>query len=93
VAKRLFDYHNEEDVRLPVLIKSAEVRVAKNGKKFIAMIFQDNSGHISGKFWDATENDIAQFKAGAAVRKAGTVSRQPADQDLLNALGNSRRRK
>ena len=86
MAKRLFDYHNEEDVRLPVLIKSAEVRVAKNGKKFIAMIFQDNSGHISGKFWDATENDIAQFKAGI-------VSRQPADQDLLNALGNSRRRK
>ncbi|MED7651754.1 UNVERIFIED_CONTAM: 3'-5' exonuclease, partial [Bifidobacterium longum] len=31
MAKRLFDYHNEEDVRLPVLIKSAEVRVAKNG--------------------------------------------------------------
>ena len=71
LVKRLFDYHNEEDVRLPVLIKSAEVRVAKNGKKFIAMIFQDNSGHISGKFWDASDNDIAQFKAGEVVQLSG----------------------
>ncbi|EPC93782.1 3'-5' exoribonuclease yhaM [Lacticaseibacillus paracasei subsp. paracasei CNCM I-4649] len=71
MVKRLFDYHNEEDVRLPVLIKSAEVRVAKNGKKFIAMIFQDNSGHISGMFWDASDNDIAQFKAGEVVQLSG----------------------
>jgi len=71
LVKRLFDYHNEEDVRLPVLIKSAEVRVAKNGKKFIGMIFQDNSGHISGKFWDASDNDIAQFKAGEVVQLSG----------------------
>lgn len=35
------------------------------------MIFQDNSGHISGKFWDATENDIAQFKAGEVVQLSG----------------------
>lgn len=64
MAKKLFDYQNGADLTLPVLIKSAEVRIAKNGKKFIAFNFQDGSGHISAKFWDASEADIEQFKAG-----------------------------
>lgn len=67
MAKQLFDYQNGADLTLPVLIKSAEVRIAKNGKKFIALNFQDASGHISAKFWDATEADIDQFKAGVVV--------------------------
>ena len=49
LVKRLFDYHNEEDVRLPVLIKSAEVRVAKNGKKFIAQFKAGEVVQLSGK--------------------------------------------
>jgi len=71
MAKRLFDYQNEEDVNLPVLIKSAEVRIAKNGKKFIAFNFQDQSGHISAKYWNASEADIAQFKPGEVVLLGG----------------------
>ena len=71
MAKQIFDYQNGDEMKLAVLIKSAEVRVAKNGKKFIAFNFQDASGHISAKFWDATDADIEQFKPGEVVRLAG----------------------
>ncbi|WP_407892923.1 3'-5' exoribonuclease YhaM family protein [Lacticaseibacillus sp. N501-2] len=67
MAKQLFDYPNGADLTLPVLVKSAEVRLAKNGKKFIAFNFQDASGHISAKFWDAQEADIDQYKPGVVV--------------------------
>lgn len=50
-----------------VLIKNADVRVAKNGKKFIAFTFQDTSGTIDGKYWDASEDEITRFTAGNVV--------------------------
>ncbi|WP_125702876.1 3'-5' exoribonuclease YhaM family protein [Lacticaseibacillus daqingensis] len=71
MAKKLFDYPNGADVKLAVLIKSAEVRLTKANKKFIAFTFQDPSGHITAKFWDATEDDIMQFKAGEVVMLSG----------------------
>ena len=49
--KKLLDFSINENMDIFVLIKSAEVRVAKNGKKFIAFNFADKSGEISAKFW------------------------------------------
>ncbi|WP_179395153.1 3'-5' exoribonuclease YhaM family protein [Lacticaseibacillus absianus] len=71
MAKKIFDYPNGADVKLAVLIKSAEVRLTKTNKKFIAFTFQDTSGHITAKFWDATEDDIQQFQAGEVVLLSG----------------------
>ncbi len=71
MAKQIFDYQNGDEVKLTVLVKTAEVRQAKNGNKFIAFTFQDASGHISAKFWDASEADIAQYKAGEVVQVSG----------------------
>ncbi|MEQ2878220.1 3'-5' exoribonuclease YhaM family protein [Enterococcus asini] len=53
------------------LIKNADVRLAKNGKKFIAFTFQDTSGTIDGKFWDASEEEIQRFTAGKVVALQG----------------------
>lgn len=53
------------------LIKNADVRLAKNGKKFIAFTFQDTSGTIDGKFWDASEEEIQRFAAGKVVSLQG----------------------
>ncbi|MHA4926855.1 3'-5' exonuclease, partial [Enterococcus faecium] len=50
-----------------VLIKSAAVRLAKNGNKFIAFTFQDISGTIAGKYWDASEEAINNFPADTFV--------------------------
>lgn len=71
MAKQIFDYANGAELKLPVLVKGAEVRVAKNGKKFIAFTFQDPSGHITAKFWDASEDDIAQYQPGVVVLLSG----------------------
>lgn len=64
MAKRLMDLKLDEDFESYVLIKEATKRVAKNGKKFISLVFQDQSGQISGKYWDASDQDIQQFVNG-----------------------------
>lgn len=69
--KRIFDYKNDENIELFVLIKSAETRIAKNGKQFIAFNFSDQSGVISAKFWDASKEAIATFTPGKVVYLKG----------------------
>jgi len=71
MAKKLFDYQVDEVVEGFFLLKDAEVRIAKNGKKFLAINFQDTSGEISGKFWDASDQDVEHFQAGRVVHLNG----------------------
>jgi len=70
-TKKIFDYQNDEPIDLFVLIKTADVRVAKNGKQFIAFTFQDQSGQISGKYWDASDADVTKFTAGQVIHLQG----------------------
>lgn len=69
--KKLRELTVEEEFQLFVLIKNADVRMAKNGKPFIAFTFQDTTGTIDGKFWGATEEEIARYEAGRVVLLAG----------------------
>lgn len=71
MAKKLFDYQLDETVDGYFLLKDSEVRIAKNGKKFLAINFQDTSGEISGKFWDASDTDVENFQAGRIVHLKG----------------------
>jgi len=71
LAKHLFEYRNGDDIELSLLIKSADTRIAKNGKKFISMILQDTSGHMPAKLWDASDAAIQQFKSGEVVHVRG----------------------
>ena len=41
--------------------------VSQKWQKFIAFTFQDTSGTIDGKFWDASEEEINRFEAGKVV--------------------------
>lgn len=61
----------DEQFEFLVLIKQADVRIAKNGKKFIAFTFQDTSGTIDGKYWDASEEEIGKYVAGKVVSLNG----------------------
>lgn len=70
-SKRIYDYQVNENLELFALIKSAEVRIAKNGKKFISFVFADRSGEIGAKFWDASEEEIKKFQAGKVVLLKG----------------------
>ncbi|MGY3777255.1 3'-5' exoribonuclease YhaM family protein [Isobaculum melis] len=71
MEKKIFEYNKDENFDLYLLIKNADIRIAKNGKKFIAFTFQDTSGQIDGKYWDASEEDTQQFLAGKVVRIGG----------------------
>ncbi|EEI70269.1 3'-5' exoribonuclease YhaM family protein [Lentilactobacillus hilgardii] len=71
MAKHLMDFSLEEDFETYVLIKNADKRVAKNGKSFLSITFQDQSGQIAGMYWDASEQDAQQFVPGRVVYLKG----------------------
>lgn len=54
------------------LIKSAEVRQTRAGKDYLAFTFQDDTGTIEGKLWDAQPHNVAEFTAGKVVFMRGT---------------------
>jgi len=70
-VKKLRELAVDETFELFALIKTADVRTARNGKKFIAFTFQDTSGTIDGKYWDAGEDEISRFTAGKVVLLGG----------------------
>ena len=53
------------------LIKSAELRQTRAGKNYLAFTFQDDSGEIEGKLWDAQPHNVAAFTAGKVVHMQG----------------------
>lgn len=71
MTKKLYDYAIDQALDLFVLIKSADVRTAKNGKPFLAFTFQDQSGQMDGKYWSATPEEIERFRSGIIVHLTG----------------------
>ena len=53
------------------LIKSAEVRQTRAGKNYLAFTFQDYTGVIEGKLWDAQPHNVEEFSAGKGVHMQG----------------------
>lgn len=53
------------------LIKTAEVRQTRAGKDYLALTFQDETGEIEGKLWDAQPGKIKDFTAGTVVHMQG----------------------
>ncbi len=85
--KQLMTYAVGDQMNLMVLIKSADVRVAKNGKKYLDFTFTDASGEMSGKFWDAGDADINRYQPGRVVRLGGKRENyQGTPQVRINAL-------
>ncbi|KRL04770.1 3'-5' exoribonuclease YhaM family protein [Liquorilactobacillus oeni] len=69
--KKIYEYAVDENMELFALIKAADIRIAKNGNRFIAFTFSDNSGEISAKFWDASDADTTAYKPGKIVLLKG----------------------
>lgn len=67
MTKKLYEYNVDESFEICLLIKAADVRMAKNGNPFIAFTFQDQSGQMDGKYWSATSEDIAKYVPGKVV--------------------------
>jgi len=69
--EKLMSYQVGDKIEIFVLLKAAEVRTAKNNKRYIAFTFEDSSGEMGGMYWDASEQDIETFKAGKVVHLIG----------------------
>jgi 3'-5' exoribonuclease len=57
MSKGVLQYDVGEQVELFLLIKNATKGIASNGKPFLTLIFQDKSGDIEAKLWDASNDD------------------------------------
>jgi 3'-5' exoribonuclease len=53
------------------LIKSAETRVTRAGKTYLALTIQDKTGTLSGNLWDAQAPNVDKFTAGRVVHIKG----------------------
>ncbi|MDI6552370.1 3'-5' exoribonuclease YhaM family protein [Leuconostoc falkenbergense] len=71
MIKLLANYQDSEHVDSFALIKSADVRLTKNGKTYIGLVFSDRSGDLPGNLWDATEEQITRFVPGKIVKLQG----------------------
>ncbi|RSK26318.1 3'-5' exoribonuclease YhaM [Bacillus sp. HMF5848] len=62
-----------DQVEAFLLIKSSVKGVASNGKPFLTLIFQDKSGEIEAKLWDATPDDETNYCAETIVKVQGDI--------------------
>ncbi|KAB7664128.1 3'-5' exoribonuclease YhaM [Bacillus sp. B1-b2] len=62
-----------EQIDSYLLIKSATKAVASNGKPFMTLIFQDKSGEIEAKLWDATDLDEQNYRPETIVKVIGDI--------------------
>ncbi|MCH4167661.1 MAG: HD domain-containing protein [Streptococcaceae bacterium] len=69
--KKLKDLKIDEHFETYLLIKTAELRRTKAGKDYLAFTFQDETGQIDGKLWDAQPIFVERFKAGVVVNIKG----------------------
>ena len=57
------------------LIKSAEVRQTRAGKNYLAFTFQDDTGVIEGKLWDAQPHNVAELQRGKSFTCKDAVAK------------------
>lgn len=69
--KKIFDYEVDDYMELYVLIKSADERMARNNKPFLALELQDTSGEIRSQIWDVSDSEIARYQPGRVIWVSG----------------------
>ncbi|MGE6630848.1 3'-5' exoribonuclease YhaM [Bacillus sp. NPDC077027] len=73
MAKRIMTYDVGEQVDMHLLIKSSTKGIASNGKPFLTLILQDQSGDIEAKLWDAKQNDEQTYAPQTIVKVVGDI--------------------
>lgn len=83
MSKGIVYYEVGEQIELFLLIKTATKGIASNGKPFLTLIFQDQSGDIEAKLWDVSDQDEKNYSPETIVKVAG---------DILNYRGRNQLR-
>lgn len=73
LSKGILQYDVGEQVELFLLIKSSTKGIASNGKPFLTLILQDQSGEIEAKLWDVGLEDEKNYAAQTIVKILGDV--------------------
>ncbi|MBI0580140.1 3'-5' exoribonuclease YhaM [Neobacillus cucumis] len=73
MSKGILYYNVGDQVELFLLIKNATKGTASNGKPFLTLILQDQSGEIEAKLWDAGEEDEKNYAPQNIVKILGEV--------------------
>jgi 3'-5' exoribonuclease len=73
MKKGILHFDVGEQVELFLLIKSCTKGTASNGKPFLTLILQDQSGDIEAKLWDANEVDEKSYAAQNIVKVTGEL--------------------
>jgi 3'-5' exoribonuclease len=73
MKKGIHQYDVGAQVDIYLLIKNASRGVASNGKPFLTLILQDQSGEIEAKLWDASELDLKNYSNENIVKVTGEI--------------------
>lgn len=73
MTKGILHYEVGVQVDLYLLIKNATKGLASNGKPFLTLILQDQSGEIEAKLWDANEEDEKNYAPQTIVKILGDI--------------------
>ncbi|WP_170006635.1 3'-5' exoribonuclease YhaM [Bacillus fonticola] len=73
MAKGLTIYESGESLDQFALIKSMQKGTASNGKPFLTLLFQDKTGELEAKLWDASLEDEKTYAPQTIVKIQGDV--------------------
>ncbi|AIE59247.1 3'-5' exoribonuclease YhaM [Bacillus methanolicus MGA3] len=73
MTKGIQYYDVGEQIELFLLIKNATKGIASNGKPFLTLILQDQSGEIEAKLWDASNDDEKNYAPQKIVKVLGDI--------------------
>ncbi|WP_141433118.1 3'-5' exoribonuclease YhaM [Bacillus sp. 03113] len=73
MSKGILHFEVGEQVDLFLMIKSSVKATASNGKPFLTLFFQDKSGDIEAKLWDASDDDEKNYCPETIVRVNGDI--------------------
>jgi 3'-5' exoribonuclease len=71
--KKLLNFEVGEQIDLYLLVKSSIKGIASNGKPFLTLVLQDQSGEIEAKLWDASDEDERAYGPECIVKINGDI--------------------
>ncbi|MCD7034848.1 3'-5' exoribonuclease YhaM [Metabacillus sp. GX 13764] len=72
-TKGILHHEVGDQVDLYLLIKASNRGIASNGKPFLTLILQDQSGEIEAKLWDVSQGDENTYAAQGIVKILGDI--------------------
>lgn len=69
------DLNTEGKVTLPVLITKADIGRTNKNAPYLSMTLEDKTGVLDAKYWNLTEEQVKDWKAGMIVEATGDLMR------------------